>query len=285
MQSVGIIAKRGQPRALEVAARLADWLRAQGIEVWVETPVLATAAPQARAATREEVVQCVDLVIVLGGDGTILSVARLLREREVPILGVNLGGLGFLTATTVDELYDFLGQILQGQLQVDRRMMLHVRWRRGEQVLAERLALNDAVINKGVLARMIDLRTSVDDQELCVYKADGLIVTTPTGSTAYSLSAGGPIVHPAVEVLVLSPICPHTLTNRPIVLPDKSVVRVSVETPEEDVVLTIDGQEAFPLTTGDQVEIRKAALRAPLVQSPQRSYFDVLRNKLRWGER
>jgi NAD+ kinase len=251
MQSVGIIAKRGQPRALEVAARLADWLRAQGIEVWVETPVLATAAPQARAATREEVVQSVDLVIVLGGDGTILSVARLLRQREVPILGVNLGGLGFLTATTVDELYDFLGQILQGQLQVDRRMMLHVRWRRGEQVLAERLALNDAVINKGVLARMIDLRTSVDDQ----------------------------------EVLVLSPICPHTLTNRPIVLPDKSVVRVSVETPEEDVVLTIDGQEAFPLTTGDQVEIRKAALRAPLVQSPQRSYFDVLRNKLRWGER
>ncbi|GIW44371.1 MAG: NAD kinase [Candidatus Binatia bacterium] len=284
MQFIGIVAKRGQPRAVQVAQELAAWLAQRKMSVIVED-ALASAAPGAVPASREALVQEVDLVVVLGGDGSILSVARLLREREVPILGVNLGGLGFLTATSVDELFPFLDRILRGELLVDRRMMLIARWYRNGEVQAERLALNDAVINKGVLARMIDLRTLVDEQELCVYKADGLIVTTPTGSTAYSLSAGGPIVHPAVEVLVLSPICPHTLTNRPIVLPDRAVVRVAVETPGEDVVLTIDGQEAFSLQVGDSVEIRKARIRAPLVQSPERSYFDVLRNKLRWGER
>lgn len=284
MRCIGIVAKRGQPRALQVAHELASWLANRKMTVMVED-ALARTIPSAAPASREALVQQVDLVIVLGGDGSILSVARLLREREVPILGVNLGGLGFLTATSVDDLFPFLERVLSGELVVDRRMMLLVRWYRTGAVQAERLALNDAVINKGVLARMIDLRTLVDDQELCVYKADGLIVTTPTGSTAYSLSAGGPIVHPAVEVLVLSPICPHTLTNRPIVLPDRAVVRVAVETPGEDVVLTIDGQEAFSLQVGDSVEIRKAHIRAPLVQSPERSYFEVLRNKLRWGER
>ncbi|GBD27902.1 NAD kinase [bacterium HR30] len=284
MNSVGIVAKRGQPLAVQVARQLSEWLQARHRTVVVET-ALASEVRGAASAEREALAQMVDLIVVLGGDGSILSVARLLREREVPILGVNLGGLGFLTATTVNELFPFMEAILRGEILVDRRMMLTVRWSRRNHVQAERLALNDAVINKGVLARMIDLRTLVDDQELCVYKADGLIVTTPTGSTAYSLSAGGPIVHPAVEVLVLSPICPHTLTNRPIVLPDRAVVRVAVETPGEDVVLTIDGQEAFPLLPGDEVEIRKAPVRAPLVQSPQRSYFEVLRTKLRWGER
>lgn len=284
MQSVGIVAKRGQPRAAEVAGALARWLQERQVTVLVE-PALAASVPGARTVEREQLPDAVDLIVVLGGDGSILSVARLLRHREVPILGVNLGGLGFLSATTVDELYPFMEQVLRGELAVDRRMMLQVRWQRQGHVLAERLALNDAVINKGVLARMIDLRTLVDEQELCVYKADGLIVTTPTGSTAYSLSAGGPIVHPAVEVLVLSPICPHTLTNRPIVLPDGAVIRVGVDTPEEDVVLTIDGQEAFSLSPGDQVDIRKAAIRAPLVQSPTNSYFAILRSKLRWGER
>lgn len=284
MQSVGIVAKRGQPLAFQVAQELVAWLRAHQCNVVVETP-LAEQIPGVASAEREVLPQRVDLIVVLGGDGSILSVARLLREREVPILGVNLGGLGFLTATTVDQLFPFMEAILQGEMLVDRRMMLAVRWSRNRKPQAEQLALNDAVINKGVLARMIDLRTLVDDQELCVYKADGLIVTTPTGSTAYSLSAGGPIVHPAVEVLVLSPICPHTLTNRPIVLPDRAVVRVAVETPGEDVVLTIDGQEAFPLLPGDEVEIRKAPVRAPLVQSRDRSYFEILRTKLRWGER
>ncbi len=284
MNAIGIVAKRGQPLAVQVAQTLSDWLQDRQQTVIVEA-ALAGEIRGVASVAREILPQKVDLIVVLGGDGSILSVARLLQEREVPILGVNLGGLGFLTATTVDELFSFMEAILRGKMVVDRRMMLAVRWFRKQHIQAERLALNDAVINKGVLARMIDLRTLVDDQELCVYKADGLIVTTPTGSTAYSLSAGGPIVHPAVEVLVLSPICPHTLTNRPIVLPDTAVVTVAVETPGEDVVLTIDGQEAFPLLPGDKVEIRKAPVRAPLVQSPQRSYFDVLRSKLRWGER
>lgn len=284
MRAVGLVLKRGQARALEVAGTVREWLQAQGLEVWVETEVAGHLA-KARSGSREDIVQNVDLVVVLGGDGTLLSVARLLVAREVPILGINLGGLGFLTAVTVEEAIPMLERVLRGDVRIDRRMMLEVRWWRAAQVLAQRLALNDAVINKGALSRMIDLRTTVDGQELCVYKADGLIVTTPTGSTAYSLSAGGPIVHPSVDVLVLSPICPHTLTNRPIVLPDTSVVHVAMEAPGEDVVLTIDGQEAFPLQVGDSVEVRQARTRAPLVQLPERSYFAVLRSKLRWGER
>lgn len=284
MQAVGLVLKRGQARAVEVASSVLAWLQGRGYEVWVETEA-AIHFPKARSGSVETIVHSVDLLIVLGGDGTLLSVARSLGTREVPILGINLGGLGFLTAVTVDEAIPTLERVVRGEMRIDRRMMLEVRWWRGAQVSAQRLALNDAVINKGALSRMIDLRTTVDGQELCVYKADGLIVTTPTGSTAYSLSAGGPIVHPSVDVLVLSPICPHTLTNRPIVLPQTSVVHVVMEAPGEDVVLTIDGQEAFPLQVGDFVEVREARTRAPLVQMPERSYFTVLRSKLRWGER
>ncbi len=284
MRSIGLILKHGQPRAYEVGRTVIEWLQARGCEVWVERDAAAH-LPKARVAGRAEMAGMVELFLVLGGDGTLLSVARLLVTREVPILGINLGGLGFLTAVTVEEALPMIERVLRGELRVDRRMMLEVRWRRGEETLAQRLALNDAVINKGALSRMVDLRATVDDQELCVYKADGLIVTTPTGSTAYSLSAGGPIVHPAVDVLVLSPICPHTLTNRPIVLPETSVVRVAMVAAGEDVVLTIDGQEGFPLRVGDTVEVRQARTRAPLVQLPERSYFEVLRSKLRWGER
>jgi NAD+ kinase len=284
MRSIGLILKRGQEQAVEVGRTVVHWLQARGCEVWVERDAAAR-LPQARVAGRGEMAANVELFVVLGGDGTLLSVARLLVTREVPILGINLGGLGFLTAVTVEEALPMLERTLRGEVRVDRRMMLEVRLQRGEETLAQRLALNDAVINKGALSRMIDLQATVDGQELCVYKADGLIVTTPTGSTAYSLSAGGPIVHPAVDVLVLSPICPHTLTNRPIVLSEHSVVRVSMVGAGEEVVLTIDGQEGFPLQVGDTVEVRQARTRAPLVQLPERSYFDVLRSKLRWGER
>lgn len=283
MRTVGVVVKRGRDQAVALARELAAWLHDRGVQVQVERE-MPDASP-ARPASKEAMIAACDLIVVLGGDGTLLSVARLMQDRAVPILGVNLGGLGFLTAVTVDELMPMIERILAGNFAIDERLMLDVSLHRGDGKLAERLVLNEAVINKGVLSRIIDLETTVDGQYLCVYKADGLIVTSPTGSTAYSLSAGGPIVHPSVGVMVLSPICPHTLTYRPLVLPDSAVVRVTVRSPDEDVVLTLDGQEGIPLHTGDVVEVRKGRSRVPLVRSSTRGYFDVLRSKLRWGER
>jgi NAD+ kinase len=283
MRTVGVVVKRGRDQAIALARELGAWLHDRRVQVLTEPHILDPSP--ARSATKAEMIATCDLIVVLGGDGTLLSVARLMQDRAVPILGVNLGGLGFLTAVAVDELMPMIERILGGKFAIDERMMLHVALHRGGATVAERLVLNEAVINKGVLSRIIDLETTVDSQYLCVYKADGLIVTSPTGSTAYSLSAGGPIVHPSVGVMVLSPICPHTLTYRPLVLPDSAVVRVTVRSPDEDVVLTLDGQEGMSLHTGDVVEVRKGQSRVPLVRSFTRGYFDVLRSKLRWGER
>jgi NAD+ kinase len=284
MRTIGVVVKRGREEAIELARSLTAWLRERGVTTVVEAEH-AGAIGAGVGANKEEIIAQSELIVVLGGDGTLLSVARLMQHRPVPILGVNLGGLGFLTAVTTEELLPMIEKVLTGEYSVDQRMTLDVRLRRGTAALAERQVLNEAVITKGALARVIDLDTAVNDEEVCVYKADGLIVTTPTGSTAYSLSAGGPIVHPSVGVMVLSPICPHTLTNRPIVLPDTVVVRVTVRSPDEDVVLTLDGQEGMKLHSGDVVEVRKGASTVPLVQAENRSYFAVLRSKLRWGTR
>jgi NAD+ kinase len=225
------------------------------------------------------------MIIVLGGDGTLLSVARLVGDREVPILGVNLGGLGFLTEITLEELYRVVERVVQGDFITNERVVLNASViRRGER-MAEFIVLNDAVINKGALARIIDLETTINQDYVTTFKSDGLIISTPTGSTAYNLSAGGPIVYPSLHCMILTPICPHTLTNRPIVIPDDVVIRATLKAKQQEVILTLDGQQGFTLEFEDVVEVKKAEGRILLIKSPYRHYFEVLREKLKWGER
>jgi NAD+ kinase len=225
------------------------------------------------------------MIIVLGGDGTLLSVARLVGDQEVPILGVNLGGLGFLTEITLEELYRVMEKVVQGDFITNERVVLNVSViRRGEK-MAEFFVLNDAVINKGALARIIDLETTINQDYVTTFKSDGLIISTPTGSTAYNLSAGGPIVYPSLHCIIITPICPHTLTNRPIVIPDDVEIRATLKAKQQEVILTLDGQQGFTLEFEDVVEVKKAEGRILLIKSPYRHYFEVLREKLKWGER
>ncbi|MGD0950163.1 MAG: NAD(+)/NADH kinase [Candidatus Binatia bacterium] len=284
MHTIGVVAKPQRAQALALARELVDWLRRQGIAALVEADNAAQIGCGS-ARSKEEIVAAAEMIVVLGGDGTLLSVARLMRDHPVPILGVNLGHFGFLTAFSSDELLPMIERVLAGDFQVEQRMTLDVSLRRQGEALQQPQVLNEAVITQGALARIIDVETAVDGQLVGIYRADGLIVATPTGSTAYSLSAGGPIVHPSVGVMVLSPICPHMLTHRPMVLPESALVTVMVRTPHEHVALTLDGQEGMPLREGDVVEIRKGKSSVPLVRATNRNYFDVLRSKLRWGER
>lgn len=285
MRAVGLVLKRESREAVALARQLIDWLHEHHLEALVE-PRAAADLPGASALERIALMARADLVVVLGGDGTLLRAARAMRERGVPVVGVNLGSLGFLTAFTGEELLPMMERALTEDLLISERMLLRAVASRDGQNVGDGLIVNEAVISKGgALARIIDLDTSVDGRPVCVYRADGLIVTTPTGSTAYSLSAGGPIIHPGVDVIGLTPICPHTLTHRPMVVPDDAVVRISVHSPDNDVVLSLDGEDAIPLRNDDVVEIRRAGLSLPLVQSPDRSYFQVLRTKLLWGHR
>lgn len=280
---VGLVVKRQRAEAAALAGTLVAHLRSRGVTVLVEQEM--AALPEVQVVEKAAMVQIADLIVVLGGDGTLLSVARLGGARELHVLGINLGGLGFLTEVSTDDAVAALERVFAGDYQLDRRTTLAVRVLRRGAVVASSQVLNDAVINKSALARIIDLHTSVDDEYLCVYKADGLIVATPTGSTAYSLSAGGPLVGPGVAVMLLAPICPHTLTLRPLVLADTSVVRVQLRAPDQEVFLTLDGQEGIPLLDGDVVEVARSPHVVALVRTVARSVLGVLRDKLHWGER
>jgi NAD+ kinase len=282
---VGIVAKPDAPRAAGVLGRLVEWLGERGFGVWLEkeTAGLVPAA-RATAAAKADLAGQVDLIVVLGGDGTLLSMARAVGDLGVPLLGVNLGGLGFLTATTLDEMLPALEALLAGRMAVEERMMLGARVIRNGQRLAEHAALNDVVITKSAMSRIVDLSVSVEGQYATAYRADGLIISTPTGSTAYSLSAHGPILFPTMDAIVLTPICSHTLTNRPIVLPGTLRIEVTLLT-DQEVMLTVDGQVGFNLRERDTVEVQQAASRIRLVRFPHKDFFSVLRTKLKWGER
>jgi NAD+ kinase len=282
-KTVGLVVKRQRAEAATLAGTLAAHLRSRGVTVLVEPEMAALAGVQ--VVDKSAMVRTADLIVVLGGDGTLLGVGRLAGARELHVLGINLGGLGFLTEVSIDDAIPALERVFAGEYQLDRRTTLAVRVLRQGVVVASSQVLNDAVINKSALARIIDLHTSVDDEYLCVYKADGLIVATPTGSTAYSLSAGGPLVGPGVAVMLLAPICPHTLTLRPLVLADTSIVRVQLRAPDQEVFLTLDGQEGIPLVDGDVVEVARSPHVVALVRTVARSVLGVLRDKLHWGER
>ena len=284
VETVGLISKPNAPRAAELVPALLGWLAARGVQVRLDETSAAYAG-KSQGLDRSEVPEGCQLVVVLGGDGTLLAAARAVGGREVPVLGVNLGGLGFLAAVKVEELYPVMEAALRGELRVGLRRMLHCELMRDGRNVAAYEALNDVVVSKASIARMIDLETHVDAQLVCVYKADGLVVSTPTGSTAYSLSAGGPIVFPSVDCLGLTPISPHTLTNRPVIVPARSVIRIRSRAADNEAYLTIDGQVGEPLHRDDVVVCRSSEYSAHLVRHPELRFFDVLREKLKWGER
>lgn len=284
MKRVGVFAKRNHPEAVEIAREVTSWLQERGVEVFHDK-ALAEDLGTGQGYPGGSIPAMVNLIVVLGGDGTLISVARKVGDLRTPILGVNLGSLGFLTEITLQEIFPVLEQVVRGDFTVSSRMMLDAVVRREGREVGRYRVLNDVVINKGALARIIDMEASVDDVYLTTFKADGLIISTPTGSTGYNLAAGGPIIYPDLDCLVMAPICPHMLTNRPIIVSDKAIIRVEVKFQDQDVVFTADGQVGMPLQGGDVVEVRRSRSCTLLVKSPTKDYFQVLRTKLRWGER
>src|SRR5216683_160480 len=286
IKTVGIISRPRREDVALVVPPLVNWLQAHGAEVTCDSETSACLGALAvHTRKREELPGCTDLLIVLGGDGTLLAAARLAAERKVPILAVNLGGLGFLTTVSQDEIYLILEEIFSGRHRVSERVMLEAEIVRAGAVIRRQIALNDAVLNKAALARIMDLELRVDGEYVTTYKADGLILSTPTGSTAYSLAAGGPIVYPTVEAFVVTPICPHTLTNRPLMIPDSASIEIDFKAEDDAVFLTFDGQIGIELAREDHIVVRKASEKLRLVLPAKKSYFEILRNKLKWGER
>jgi NAD+ kinase len=283
-KTIGIISR---PRRLNLARVMPDllhWLKQHDVTAVCDAETASCVEDGAVGTTRQKVADKADLLLVLGGDGTLLAAAREAAARGIPILPINMGSLGFLTSFTVEELYPALESTLAGQAIVNERVLLLVERSHNGQVLTQQRVLNDAVVHKGTLARMIELELYIDGSFVCRYRADGLIVATPTGSTAYSMSAGGPIVHPGVESILITPICPHTLSDRPVVVRDTSQIELRLEGHSESVFLTLDGQTGVPMQVGDRVRITRATERLKLIQPPNKTYFEILRSKLKWGE-
>jgi len=288
IKRIGVVVKPHQPDALDTLCRLTEWLHKKDIKL-VGHAEIAHEQIERQTGCAVEIVPAdqlapsVDLILVLGGDGTMIATARMIADADVPVMGVNYGGLGYLAEFPIEELFAALESILSGQYKVQKRVMLAVELWRGEELITRNRVLNDVVVNKSALARIIEIEAYLDSQFVNLFRADGLIVATPTGSTAYNLSAGGPVLYPSMNAVVITPICPFTLSNRPIVVPDESVIEVRLMTDKEEVALTLDGQVGFPLKVRDRIVIRKSRTTFNLVQPPNRNYFDVLRDKLRWG--
>jgi NAD+ kinase len=282
-KSVGIFYKHSHEPARSEARRLEDWFQERGIAVFAEEMAAKEFIYPDREAT-SAIPKTVDWVVVLGGDGTLLGAARKIGKYGIPILGVNLGGLGFLTGIPLERLYPVVEMMIDGRIDLETRIMLEAKVLRKGEAVCRFQVLNDVVINKRTLARIIDLDVTIDGEFLTTFRADGLIISTPTGSTAYNLSAGGPILYPTMETLILTPICPFALTNRPIIIPDTAVIQIEMgKASEEKVILTFDGQVGFDLYHGDKVVIQESKEKIRLLRPPDHSYFNILRTKLMWG--
>ncbi|HNQ45516.1 MAG TPA: NAD(+)/NADH kinase [Syntrophorhabdus sp.] len=283
MNNIHVICKRQKEDAISLAARIIQ-LYGHKIDVFVDEES-ARQLNYTKQLEIEHVGEGAKLIVVLGGDGTLLSVARNLKGKDVPILGVNLGGLGFLTEISPEEFPEMLERVISGDYDISQRIMLSVTVKREKEKVFEFAVLNDAVITKDALARIIDIETHVNGEYLTTFKSDGLIFSTPTGSTGYSLAAGGPILYPSMKNIIVTPICPHMLTNRPIILPEKVNIKAILKSKDEKVVLTLDGQIGFPLEFGDEMLIKESSHVVSLVKSSSKGYFEILRTKLKWGER
>jgi len=283
MKTIGILTKPKFPDVKHILKDLVAWLRERQKEVVLDGKTAALIGERTNHQMTQIAVLS-DMVLVLGGDGTMLNAARLVEERNVPILGVNMGGLGFLTEVSVEHLYPTLEKVFAQDYVLEERLMLRARIHRHGEHVAQATVLNDVVVSKGTLARMIEIQISIDGEFVTNLRGDGLIVSTPTGSTAYSLSAGGPIIAPSVQALMLTPICPHTLTHRPLLVPSGVAVEVTLTSKDEGAMATFDGQVGVAITQGDTVTVRASDHRTQLIRFPDRTYYDVLRRKLKWGD-
>jgi NAD+ kinase len=283
-KSIGILAKPKFPEIKSTLQDVVTWLRARSIEVILDQASAMLLGEQG-GLQKTQLASKADVLLVLGGDGTMLNAARLAGERSIPILGVNMGGLGFLTEVRLENLYPSLERVFANDFVLDERLMLRTHIHRHGETVAQGVVLNDVVISKGTLARMIELKIAIQGRFVTNLRGDGLIVSSPTGSTAYSLSAGGPIIDPAVQSLILTPICPHTLTHRPLIVPGNAEIEVTLTSKDDGAMATLDGQVGVAITQGDTVVIQTSENRTRLIRFPESNYYDVLREKLKWGDR